>query len=106
MSPDDYTPHSGDRRYHVEHYDLRIDYRLSTNRLDGVALVRGRVLEATKSVSLDLVGLRATKVQAPRGAAGGKGGRIGFTQTDRKLKIAFGRELSAYIRVFPLGFTQ
>ncbi|WP_336647723.1 M1 family metallopeptidase [Microbacterium sp. MMO-10] len=93
MSPDDYTPHSGDRRYRVEHYDLRIDYRLGSNRLDGVALVHGRVLEPTKSISLDLVGLRATKVQAPRGGAG-KGGRIGFTQTDRKLKVALGRELA------------
>lgn len=92
MSPDDYTPHSGDRRYRVEHYDLRIDYRLGTNRLDGVALVRGRMREAATSISLDLVGLRATKVQAPRG---GKGTRIGFTQTDRKLKVAFGRELAA-----------
>ncbi|SDL65544.1 M1 family metallopeptidase [Microbacterium azadirachtae] len=96
MSPDDYTPHSGDRRYRVEHYDLTIDYRLSTNRLDAVAVVHGRVVEPTKSVSFDLVGLRATKVQAARGGvAGGKGGRIGFTQTDRKLKVAFGRELSA-----------
>ncbi|MBS1672510.1 MAG: M1 family metallopeptidase [Actinobacteria bacterium] len=94
MSPDDYTPHSGDRRYRVEHYDLSIDYRLGTNRLDGVAVVRGRMLEAAKSISLDLVGLRATKVQSPRGGAG-KGGRIGFTQTDRKLKVAFGRGLAA-----------
>ena len=95
MSPDDYTPHSGDRRYRVEHYDLTIDYRLGTNRLDGVVVVRGRALDATKAVSLDLVGLRATKVQAVRGPRGSKGARVAFTQTDRKLKVALGRELAA-----------
>jgi len=89
VSPDDYTPHSGDRRYRVEHYDLTIDYRLGTNRLDGVAVVRGRAVEATKAISLDLSGLRATKVRSDLG------GRIGFTQTDRKVKVALGRELAA-----------
>ena len=85
----DYTPHSGDRRYCVEHYDLTLDYRLGTNRLDGVAVVRGRTVEATKTSSLDLAGLRATKVRSD------VGGRTGFTQTDRKVKVAFGRELAA-----------
>ena len=89
VSPDDYTPHSGDRRFRVEHYDLTLDYRLGTNRLDGVAVVRGRALEPTKTVSLDLVGLKAAKVRSDLG------GRVGFTQTDRKLKITLGRELAA-----------
>ena len=50
VSPDDYTPHSGDRRYRVEHYDLTIDYRLGTNRLDGVVVVRGRAVDGASGL--------------------------------------------------------
>lgn len=88
MNADAYTPHSGDARIRIEHYDLAIDYRVSTNRLDGTAVIRGRAAAPTKTVALDLVGLRATKVRL--GSAKGS-----FTQTDRKVKIALGRELAA-----------
>jgi aminopeptidase N len=95
VSADEYTPHTGDRRIRIEHYDLTIDYRVSTNRLDGVAVVRGRTVEATKTVSLDLVGLRATKVRASGRSQGSGAGRIGFAQTDRKLKVTFPQPLAA-----------
>ena len=38
--PDPYLPGHGDLRYAVEHYDLALDYRLTTNRLDAVATLR------------------------------------------------------------------
>lgn len=42
---DPYTPHSGDRRWSAEHYELRLDYRVATNRLDGTATITARALE-------------------------------------------------------------
>ena len=79
MSVDPYIPQSGDARISVEHYDLDIEYKLSNNRFSGTAVLDVRILEATSSFSLDLVGLRVKKA---------RGAGIRFTQTDRKVKIA------------------
>ncbi len=62
---DPYTPRSGDHRYRVEEYDLRIDYRIGTNRLTGVATVSLVTLADTATIAFDLVGLRVSKVQVP-----------------------------------------
>ncbi len=89
MSADAYTPQSGDNGFRVEHYDLTLDYKVSTNRLSGIAVIRGRARVATRTVSLDLVGLRATKVTLT-------GGRIaGFQQSDRKLRVMLDEPLAA-----------
>ncbi|MFL0412237.1 M1 family metallopeptidase [Microbacterium paludicola] len=89
MKPDAYTPLSGDPNVRIARYELQLDYRVATNRLDAVATITGRVRERTKSISLDLVGLRATRVKAA--------GRsdVKHRQTDRKLKLAFGAPLEA-----------
>ena len=86
MNVDPYTPHSGDRRYGVLHYDLAIDYRVTTNRLAGIATIRLRMQETAKHVSFDLVGLKATKVRVSGDRA------ASFRQDDRRLKVAFGGE--------------
>lgn len=89
MRADAYTPQSGDPGIRVEHYDLALDYRVGTNRLSGTATIRGQVRAATKAVSFDLVGLRATKVTAA-------GSRVaGFHQSDRKLRITLASPLPA-----------
>ena len=56
MSADAYTPQSGDPGIRVDHYDLTLDYKVSTNRLSGTAVIRGRSLIATRTLSFDLVG--------------------------------------------------
>ncbi|WP_345751932.1 M1 family metallopeptidase [Microbacterium rhizophilus] len=89
MKPDAYTPLSGDPNIRIAHYDLALDYRVGTNRLDGTATISGRVRERTKSISLDLVGLRATRVKIA-GRTDAK-----HRQTDRKLRISFGTALEA-----------
>ena len=48
--PDPYLPGHGDLRYTVEHYDLALDYRLTTNRLDAVATLRVVAREATDTL--------------------------------------------------------
>lgn len=59
---DPYTPGAGDERYEVAHYELRLRYRVSTNRLDGRAVLDVRVLQETGSLRLDMAGLRAVSV--------------------------------------------
>ncbi|WP_157155777.1 M1 family metallopeptidase [Diaminobutyricimonas sp. LJ205] len=81
MSLVEYTPGSGDAGYTVSHYDLELDYRVSSNRLAGAAVITATALERLEKVSLDLVGLTAFKVsvdgrRAPR-----------FTETGGKLTI-------------------
>lgn len=84
MTVDPYTPHTGDRRYGVLHYDLSLDYRVSTNRLVATAALRVRMQEDASHVSLDLVGLKATKVRV----SGDRGAT--FRQDQRRVKVLFG----------------
>lgn len=59
---DPYTPHSGDRRWSARHYELRLGYRVATNRLDATATVHGRAVEQLDRIVLDLHGLRVDRV--------------------------------------------
>lgn len=60
---DPYAPRSGDLSYEVQAYDLELDYRVRTNRLDGVARLTAALAAPTRAIDVDLVGLRATKVR-------------------------------------------
>ena len=63
MTGDPYTPQSGDVTFGVLHYALDLEYRVLTNRLDGVAVISAVARQPLTSFSLDLVGLRASRVQ-------------------------------------------
>ncbi|MFG6443960.1 M1 family metallopeptidase [Microbacterium sp. P06] len=67
-APDPYTPQSGDPTFDVESYDLRISYRVRTNRLEGTATIQAVAVTTLRSFTLDLVGLRATQVRVNGGA--------------------------------------
>ncbi|WEK62191.1 MAG: M1 family metallopeptidase [Candidatus Microbacterium colombiense] len=86
MTADAYTPHSGDRRYGVVHYDLSLDYRMPTNRLTGTATLHVRLHENTRQLSVDLVGLKASKVRV----SGDRGAT--FRQDQRRLKVVLSAE--------------
>ena len=62
-APHPYLPHSGDQRFSVAHTALAIDYTPRTNRLEGRAEFDVRVLEETRDLRFDLVGLRVGKVR-------------------------------------------
>ena len=81
MSGDRYTPQSGDAGIGIDHYDLTLDYKASTNRLTGTAVMRGRAAAAISTVSLDLVGLRASKVLVDGRRA------PAFHQSNRRLRV-------------------
>ncbi|MCY1675213.1 M1 family metallopeptidase [Pseudarthrobacter sp. SL88] len=68
-APDPYMPGAGTNAYRVERYELDLDYRVASNRLSGRAVLHGVACVATSAIVLDLVGLRATKVQLNGGRA-------------------------------------
>lgn len=86
--PDPYLPSHGDIRYSVEHYDLALDYRLPTNRLDAIARLRVRAVHATDTLRLDLSGLHVDRVRVD-GAKPKK-----YTHKDRALTIKLARTLA------------
>ncbi|MFP5416711.1 MAG: M1 family metallopeptidase [Actinomycetes bacterium] len=63
VAPDPYLPGHGDSRYSVEHYDLSLDYKMATNRLQGRATLRVRALTATAALRVDLSGLHVDKLR-------------------------------------------
>jgi len=76
LERDPYLPLSGDMRYGVRRYDLDLNYREKSNTLRGRAVLHGTILERTRVIRVDLVGLRirsarvdgrvAAVVQGPR----------------------------------------
>ncbi|MCH1883347.1 M1 family metallopeptidase [Agrococcus sp. ARC_14] len=57
-----YAPASGSLGWSALHYDLELQYRMATNRLDAVARITGRAERELTAIGLDLVGLRVGKV--------------------------------------------
>jgi len=70
-------------------YDLEIDYRVRTNRLEGRAVLNAVAAVATRAVTLDLVGLRATRVRLDGDTA------IPFRQGPRALQVTLPRPMAA-----------
>jgi aminopeptidase N len=71
MSPenrtdDPYTPGHGSLAYRVRRYELDLDIRLSSNRLDGRARILAAAAEELDVVVLSLAGLKASKVRVNR----------------------------------------
>jgi len=89
MRPDPYIPQSGDPNIAVDHYELALDYKVSTNRLSATAVISGRVTSATRAISFDLIGLRATKVSVSGIRS------ISHHQSDRKLRVTLPSTLAA-----------
>ncbi len=86
---DDYLPTSGNGGYAVLSYELDLDYRVATNRLNGTARIRARSTMPLERFSLDFAGLSVVKVtvdgERPRKLA----------ETPRKLVITLDRALDA-----------
>ncbi|MWB98715.1 M1 family metallopeptidase [Agromyces seonyuensis] len=61
--PHEYVPRSGSDAYSVRSYDLDLDYRTSTNRLNARAVIRARANVPLTVIPFDLVHLRAKRVK-------------------------------------------
>jgi aminopeptidase N len=84
---DAYAPQSGDQSYDVVSYDLELDYRVRTNRLEGRAVINAIAAQTIRAVSLDLIGLRASRVRLDGDT------RTVFRQGQRALQITLPRTL-------------
>lgn len=60
---DPYTLDHGSTSYRVDRYELDLDVRLGNNKLIGKAILRCTAVDPASQIVLDLVGLRASKVQ-------------------------------------------
>ena len=63
LERDDYFPRYGDLSYDVLHYDLRLDYRVDGNHLDGRAELHAVALTDVDELHVDLQGLTVSKVR-------------------------------------------
>jgi aminopeptidase N len=78
---DPYLPSSGNGGYTVTGYDLDLDYRAQTERLEGTAVITAVAVQKLSRFSLDLVGLVASKVSV-------NGTRVAkFSQADGSVSI-------------------
>lgn len=79
---DPYLPKTGDRRYRVSRYELGLEYKVSSNRLSGSAVITAEALEDCEEFALDLSdALSVTKVSV-------NGKRVAhFACRERKLRI-------------------
>lgn len=84
---DAYTPQSGDPSFDVDAYELDLSYRVRTNRLEGRATLRIRLLVATSSIALDLIGLRVSRVRIEGQR------RTPHSQGPRKLRVTLPRTM-------------
>ncbi|NQX29387.1 M1 family metallopeptidase [Microbacteriaceae bacterium VKM Ac-2854] len=80
-SGDPYLPTIGNGGYRVQQYDLELDYRVASNRLEGEAHLYATSTQVLRRFSLDLSGLRVSKVRV-NGQKGTK-----FRQSAHKLII-------------------
>jgi aminopeptidase N len=85
---DEYDLGSGNGGYTVSHYDLVLDYRISTNRLGAAAALSARSTQRLARFSLDLVGLTVTNVVVN----GSRAAR--YTKTATKLVITPARPIA------------
>lgn len=61
--PDPYTPGHGSADFNVSRYELHLDYRVATNRLEAHVTVSATASTQLASIMLNLSGLRVVKVR-------------------------------------------
>lgn len=88
-APDPYLPGHVDGDLDVDLYELELDYRVTTNRLEGRARVYARAARPTRSVSLALRGLRVSHVLVD----GSRPER--WTQHDHRIVVKLKHEVAA-----------
>ncbi|WP_104137388.1 M1 family metallopeptidase [Arthrobacter sp. ZGTC131] len=86
---DPYVPGHGTDAYRVVRYELDLDYKLASNRLNGRAVLHAVAARRTSAVVLDMTGLRALKIQL-------NGSRVRrFTQRAEQLVVHCEQDLEA-----------
>jgi aminopeptidase N len=79
-SADSYLPEHGNGGYHVRHYDLELEYRVSSNRLAGRAGISAVATQGLSRFTLDLGRFRVSDVLVD-------GRRAKYTHRQNKLRV-------------------
>ncbi|HEY9311859.1 M1 family metallopeptidase [Williamsia sp.] len=87
---DPYLPANGNIGYNVSRYDLHLEYRVSTNRLAGVATLTATTVSTLSRFSVDL----SSSLKVDRITVNGKR-PTRYTHRSHKLTITLGTELPA-----------
>ncbi|MEU6997950.1 M1 family metallopeptidase [Nonomuraea sp. NPDC046570] len=80
MALSSYFPGHGDRAFGVEHYDLSLRYRVTTNWLDGIAVLSVVLAESTADLTLDLGPFRVSGVTVD-------GAAVRYTHQQGRLRL-------------------
>jgi aminopeptidase N len=96
-SGDPYLPAHGNGGYRVGHYDLDLSYRVGPNRLTGRAVLTAVAEQALSRFSLDLAGLRVSRVLVD-GQAGTFVQRAGKLHVTPRAAIPFGASFRVEVR--------
>jgi aminopeptidase N len=85
---DPYYPRLGNGGYDVRHYDLRLDYQPSSDRLAGVATLSARATQHLSRFNLDLVGMTVHDVwvEGRRAAWSRSGPELSITPREKLRK--------------------
>lgn len=85
---DPYRPQSGDDAYRVVRYDVDLDYRVTSNRLDATVVLHVLTRRRTGVLTVDLAGLRVAKVLVD-------GRPVRHTHRGRKVRVTLPRTAEA-----------
>jgi aminopeptidase N len=96
-STDPYLPAHGNGGYRVLHYDLDLDYRVTTNRLAGKAVVTARATHSLSRFSLDLGTFRVQDVRVD-GRSAKFVHRAGKLRVKPERSIAYGTTFKIEVR--------
>jgi len=94
---DPYLPGHGDVRYHVEHYDLDLDYRVESNHVEARALVRVTATQALPDLLLDLHALEVISLRVTGAAVARWTHRASRLRVRFRAPVAPGAELTVTV---------
>ncbi len=95
---DPYFPEYGDLSYDVLHYDLRLEYRVDGNHLEGTAELRAVARTDVDELHLDLHGLQVSKVRVDVAPVAKFSVRSGKLVVRTKTAIEAGQEFRITVR--------
>ncbi|WP_031465894.1 M1 family metallopeptidase [Sciscionella sediminilitoris] len=88
MAIDSYIPEHGDDGFHVQHYELELDYRVGPNLLSANAQLSAIAARPLSRFALDLAGLRVRRVRV-------NGRAVKFGHSGTKLRITLPAPIAA-----------
>ncbi|SDD12279.1 Peptidase family M1 [Sanguibacter gelidistatuariae] len=97
LGADPYVPGHGDLTFDVLAYDLALDYKVETNNLSGTATLRAVALVPLSRFTLDLFGLRVTRLTVDGGPAAKYSQRPGRLAVKTRVPLVSDQEFTVQV---------